>query len=248
MNRLIGGLVVTNDDPNDPAPNRASAGNANLRPELSKTANLTLEYYTRGIGQISVSAFRRDFKDLIRSRTVLVPAGGLWNGEPLPASVSPENWEISTVDNVAKAHMTSLEFSFMRELSFLPGPFSRVRVNANYTRMRYDNYDNYFRPTNVANLSWFIPYRAFRLQWNTNWRPGYRTEAVTTSNGWANYNRESLTHTADLIWNLNRNVDVFLNARNIFNQDGGTYRLRSDLRTRWVETGAIWSTGVRATF
>ena len=31
-------------------------------------------------------------------------------------------------------------------------------------------------------------------------------------------------------------------------QDGGTYRLRSDLRTRWVETGAIWSTGVRATF
>jgi outer membrane receptor protein involved in Fe transport len=71
MNRLIGGLVVTNDDPNNPLPNRANAGNANLRPELSKTINLTLEYYTRGIGQISVSAFRRDFKDLIRSRTFL---------------------------------------------------------------------------------------------------------------------------------------------------------------------------------
>jgi hypothetical protein len=28
----------------------------------------------------------------------------------------------------------------------------------------------------------------------------------------------------------------------------GTYRGRSDLRTRWVETGAIWATGVRATF
>jgi hypothetical protein len=39
MNRLIGGLVVTNDDPNNPQPNRANAGNANLRPELSNTIN-----------------------------------------------------------------------------------------------------------------------------------------------------------------------------------------------------------------
>jgi hypothetical protein len=52
----------------------------------------------------------------------------------------------------------------------------------------------------------------------------------------------------DFTWNFRRNMDFFLNARNILNQDGGTYRLRSDLRTRWVETGAIWSTGVRATF
>jgi len=248
MNRLIGGLVVTNDDPANPQPNRANAGNANLKPELSKTLAFTLEYYTRGIGQLSVSAYRRDFKDLIRGRTFLVPAGGTWNGEPLPATVSPEDWEISTVDNVAKSHMASLEFSFTRELSFLPGPLSRVRVNANYSRMRYDSYENYYRPTNVANLSWFIPYRAFRLQWNTNWRPGYRTEVATGTNAWPNFVRESLTHTVDFTWNFRRNFDVFLNARNVFNQDGGTYRLRSDLRTRWVETGAIWSTGVRATF
>ncbi|MBL9190594.1 MAG: TonB-dependent receptor [Opitutaceae bacterium] len=248
MNRLIGGLVVTNDDPSNPLPNRANAGNASLKPELSKTINVTLEYYTRGIGQISVSVFRRDFKDLIRTRTFFVPAGGSWNGEPLPSTVSPEDWEISTVDNVGKSHLSSLELSFTRELSFLPGPLSRVRVNANYTRIRHDSYENYYRPTNIANLSWFIPYRAFRLQWNTNWRPGYRTEVVTASNGWPNHVRESLAHTVDFTWNFRRNFDVFLNARNVFNQDGGTYRLRSDLRTRWVETGAIWSTGVRATF
>lgn len=248
MNRLIGGLVVTNDDPDNPLPNRASAGNANLVPELSNTTNVTLEYYTRGIGQISVAAFRRDFKNMIRNRVVLVPSGGSWNGEPLPRTISPEDWEISTVDNVANSHMGSLEFSFARELSFLPGPLSRVRINANYTRMRYDEYENYYRPRNVANLSWYIPYRDFRLQWNTNWRPGYRTEVVTASNGWANHNRESLTHTVDFSWNFRRNADFFLNARNVLNQDGGTYRGRSDLRTRWVETGAIWATGVRATF
>ncbi len=248
MNRLIGGLVVTNDDPNNPTPNRANAGNADLVPELSKTLNVSLEYYTKGVGLLSVSGFRRDFKDLIRSRTYLVPSGGSWNGELLPVSVSPEDWEINSVDNVGKAHMSSLEFSFTRELSFLPGPLSRVRLNANYTRIRYDIYENFFRPTNIANLSWFIPYRDFRLQWNTNWRPGYRTEVVTASNGWPNHVRESLSHTMDFTWVFARNMDFFVNARNVFNQDGGTYRGRSDLRTRWVETGAIWATGVRATF
>lgn len=248
MNRLIGGLVVTNDDPANPSPNRANSGNANLRPENSETINLTLEYYTSGIGQISVSAYRRDFKDLLRSRTFLVPAGGTWNGEPLPATISPEDWEISTQDNVGKSHMSSIEFSFARELSFLPDRFKHIRVNANYTHMTYDDYENYRRPTNVANLSWFIPYRNFRLTWNTNWRPGYRIEAATASNGWAQYNRESLTHTLDFTWNFRRNMDFYVNARNVFNQDAGTYRLRSDLRTRWVRTGAIWATGVRATF
>jgi len=90
--------------------------------------------------------------------------------------------------------------------------------------------------------------RRVNRQWNTNWRPGYRTEAATASNGWANHIRESLTHTMDFSWNFRKNADFFVNARNVPNQDGGTYRGRSDLRTRWVETGAIWATGVRATF
>jgi len=220
MNRLIGGLVVTEDNPDDPRPNRANAGNANLRPELPHTLNVTLEYYLKRLGQISIAGYRRDMKDLLRSTTCLVPAGGTWNGEPLPATVSREDWEINTVENVGMAHMSLLEFSFMREFSFLPGPLSRIRVNANYTRVRYDNYENFRRPTNIANLSWFVPYRDFRLQGNTNWRPGYRTEVDTAPNGWANWNRESLTHTMDFTWNFRRNTDSFVNARNIFNQDG----------------------------
>ncbi|MCX6954488.1 MAG: TonB-dependent receptor [Verrucomicrobia bacterium] len=251
MNRLIGGLVVTNDDPNDPAPNRANAGNAGLKPELSETINLTLEYYLRGIGQFTVSGFRRDFKDLLRTRVVTVPAGGTWNGEPLPTSVSPnEAWEINTVDNIGKSHMSSLEFALTRNLDFLPDPFKKIRVTTNYTTMKYDNYENYFRAQNVANLSWYIPYRRFSLSWNTNWRPGYRVEAQTSSNGWPKYVAESLTHTMDFGWNFRRNTSFYITARNITNgaQSGDEYRDRSDLRTRWVRTGAIWTTGVRATF
>jgi hypothetical protein len=44
-------------------------------------------------------------------------------------------------------------------------------------------------------------------------------------------------------------MDFYINARNIFNQDGGTYRLRSDrAHSAGSRPAAIWSTGVRATF
>jgi iron complex outermembrane receptor protein len=250
MNRLIGGLVVTNDDPDNlTTPNRANAGNANLIPEQSNTAFVGLEYYTKGIGLITVSGYRRDFRNFLRGQIITVPAGGSWNGEPLPTSISPnEPWEINTVANVAKSHMSAFEIAFRRDLTFLPGPFSKIRIDANYTRLRYDDFELYRRPTNLANLSWRVPYRNFLLRWNTNWTPGVRFEDAATSNGWARGSVERLTHTMDFTWTFRRNTDFFINARNIFNQNAGEYRGRTDMRNRWVETGALWSTGVNMAF
>ncbi len=251
MDWLIGGLVVTNDNPDDTFPNRANAGNNALKPELSNTLNATVEYYMRNVGQFSVAAYRRDFRNLIRTRVITVPQGGSWNGEPLPTTVSPfEPWEITARDNVAKGHMRSLELSFMRQLDFLPHAFRGTRINTNYTRVWYDVYDNFFRPTNIANASLHVPYRNFRLTWNSNWRPGYRREVATASNGFPDYIAESFTHTMDFGWQFRRNTTFYITARNILNgiQSGDNYRLRSDLRTRFLQTGAIWTTGVTATF
>jgi outer membrane receptor protein involved in Fe transport len=231
--------------------NKASSGNSKLRNETSATANVTLEYYTKGIGQFSVSAYRRDFKNMLRSIKYIVPAGGSWNGEPLPDTLSPtDDWEISTYDNVGKAHMSSVEFQYRRTLDFLPHPFNRISFNTNYTRLYFDRYENFMGDNgiarNFANLNVVIPYKDVRLRWNINWREGRR--ATTASNGWSQYNREVLTHTMDLTWQYNRTLEFYLNARNIFNQDAGTYLGRSDVRSRWVKTGAIWSAGVSADF
>lgn len=252
MDWLIGGLVVTNDNPDDPVPNRANSGNDQLKPELSNTVNITAEYYMKGVGQFSVAAYRRDFRNLIRTRVFTVPVGGSWNGEPLPTTVSPnEPWEITARDNIAKGHMRSMEFSFMRTLDFVPSAFRGTRINTNYTHVWYDSYENFFRPTNIANASLYIPFRnKFNLTWNTNWRPGYRVEAWTGSSGWANHVAESFTHTMDFGWRIRRNTTFYITARNIFNgiQSGDNYRLRSDIRTRFLQTGAIWTTGITATF
>jgi iron complex outermembrane receptor protein len=248
MNWLIGGLIVTNDDPNDPAPNRATAGNEKLKPELSDTVMLSLEYYSKNIGNMSITGYRRDMKDLLRSFSVTLPPNATYNGELLPSAVSTEPWVISFRDNVDKAHMSSLELSFIRQLDFIPGELGKITVNTNYSHIKYDKYDNFFRPSNVANLSIYIPYRNFSLRWNMNWREGYRVESESTSNGWPKFVPESFTHTLDFNWNIRRNTTFFVNARNVFNQPQGEYRGSSDMRARWVQTGAIWSSGVTTRF
>lgn len=260
---LVNGLTITNDDPIDTGPNRANAGNANLQPEQSDTINLTLEYYTKGIGSMSVSVFRRDFTNFIRELNVELPSGSLWNGEPLPSSVSTEPWIIRTRQNLAKTHQSSIELAFSRQLDFLPGPLKGLTVNTNYTHIRYDNPNNFLRPQNVANLTWNYRYRGFGLAWNTNWTEGYYvdisspivtaggitvTPGTEALRGWTKGNRERLTHTMDFTWEFRRNSLFYLTARNILNQDGGEFRGGPDFRTRWVKTGAIWTSGVRMTF
>jgi len=123
-----------------------------------------------------------------------------------------------------------------------------LSINTNYTHITYDNYDNFFRPSNIANLSVYFPFRNMSLRWNMNWREGYRVEVETVSNGWPKFVPESFTHTMDFNWAFRRNTTFFLNARNIFNQTQGEYRGRSDFRNRWVQTGAIWETGVTSRF
>ncbi|HEX2854903.1 MAG TPA: TonB-dependent receptor [Opitutaceae bacterium] len=252
MDRLISGLIITNDNPDDPAPNRANAGNSDLKPEFSDTLNFRLEYYPKGVGEISVAFYRRDITNLIRRIVHVIPVGGEWNGIDLPTTVSPnEPWEINAWDNVAKAHLSSYELSFQRQLDFLPDPFKGIRFSTNYTHVDYDNYDNFLRAQNTANASLRIPYRNFTLQWNTNWREGYRNEGpVTVSGGFPRHVAESFTHTIDFGWRIRRNTTFYFTARNIFNGalSGDEYRGRSDLRTRWVKTGAILTTGVRANF
>ena len=160
------------------------------------------------------------------------------------------NWLINTVNNVDRDHMSSVEVSLTRQLDFLPYDFKGTIIRTNYTKVWYGTYDNFFRAENTANASITIPFRKAKLTWNTNWRPGYRVETLTSSNGFPKWVSESFTHTLDFNWRIRRDTTFFLTARNIFNgiQSGDEYRGRSDLRTRFLQTGAIWTTGVTITF
>ncbi|MBI5767364.1 MAG: TonB-dependent receptor [Verrucomicrobia bacterium] len=243
LNRLAGTITINNDTAIPPT---ATIGNPDLKPEQARNIYTSLEYYLpKQVGMFSVSFSRRDLKDLIRTTIFDIPPDGEFDGDPQWAG-----WRLSTVDNVAKAHNSSWEFSYRQRLSFLPWEFGRdFTLWANHTHLIFDNYDNFRRPQNMANGG--IEYRRgrFSARWNTNWTSNVRTGAIP-ANGWASYTNEKLFHDLQLNYTLWRNYTLTLTGRNVLHAPqlitsaGG----RSDIMTRYLDIGSIWTFGVKGTF
>lgn len=105
------------------------------------------------------------------------------------------------------------------------------------------------RPTNIANAG--LEFRRGKLsaRWNTNWTGFVRTGAVP-ANGWASYTAEKLFHDLQLNYNLWRNYTLSLTGRNVLHSPqlityaGG----RTDVMTRYLDIGSIWTLGIKGQF
>lgn len=243
LNRLAGTITINNEAGFPPT---ATIGNPDLKPERARNVYTNLEYYfPKQVGLVSVSWSRRDLKDLIRTTTIDIPPDGEFDGDPQWAG-----WRLSTVDNVAKAHNSSWEFTYRQQLSVLPWEFARnFTVWANHTRLFYDDYDNFRRPLKMANGGVDFRYRRFLASWKTNWTGYVRTGAVP-ANGWAAYTRERLFHDIQLNYTLWRNYTLTLTGRNVLHsQQLQTYAGgRQDIMTRYLDIGSIWTLGVKGQF
>lgn len=243
LNRLAGTITINNDLALPPT---ATIGNPDLKPESARNVYTALEYYfSKQIGMVSVSFSRRDLKDLIRTTSVDIPPDGAFDGDPQWAG-----WRLSTVDNVAKAHNSSWEFTYRQRLSFLPWEFARnFTVFANHTRIIFDNYDNFRRPVKIANGGVDFRYQRFSASWKTNWTGYVRTGAVP-ANGWAPYTADKLFHDIQLNYTVWKNYTLTLTGRNVLHAPqlityaGG----REDIMTRYLDIGSIWTLGVKGQF
>ena len=243
LNRLAGTITINNESG---VPPTATIGNPDLKPESARNIYTSLEYYfPRQVGLLSVSFSRRDMKDLIRSTVFDIEPGGAFDGDPQWGG-----WRLTSVDNVAKAHNSSIEFSYRQQLSVLPWEFARnFTVFANHTHLYFDDYDNFRRPTNVANGGVDFRYRRFSARWNTNWT-GYVRTAAVPANGWAAYTAEKLFHDLQLNYNIYRNYTLTLTGRNVLHDPQlVTYAgARTDIVTRYLDIGSIWTLGFKGTF
>ena len=241
-NRMITGITINNESGTPPT---ATLNNPDLKPEHGRNVNYSLEFYPKSewAQLLSVSFTRRDMTDLIRTQSVDIPTGGSFLNDPQWGG-----WRISTIDNVAKAHISSLALDYRSPaLRKLPGILSGISVFGNYTTVMPDNVDNFLRPTNTANGGVSFRWRRVSASWKTNWQ-GFQRTSVYATNGTANFNIERLNHDINADFKVYRNVTVFLTGRNIFNRQGGTYSTRSDYMTRWIYTGTVWTLGMKGTF
>lgn len=240
---LTGGVTVNEDF----APPVATIPNPNLQPEHGRNLFFAAEYYfPKRAGFFTVTATRRDIKNLIRQTThVLDPDEDFPNQEGLDL----RGYRVTTRENVANAHVSSVEFSYRQNMVFLPGMWQRLSLFGNYTILHYDNYENFLRPENLVNGGLSFDHKGIAFRWNFMWVPIHRRGAIA-ANGWRDMVGERLTHDMQFGYRFSSRVSVFVNARNIFNRPQRNYwgPMRSDLVTSHNDYGTIWTVGMRGQF
>ena len=99
----------------------ANSGSPDLEPFESDSYDLSLEWYFRDGGLISIAAFRKDI-------------GGFIFSSSRPETVAGVAWaSVTRPQNAAEATIDGFELNVQTEFDFLPAPFSGLGVLANYT-------------------------------------------------------------------------------------------------------------------
>ncbi len=103
-----------------------NVGNPKLGPYQAKNYDLSLEWYAKGGGVISVAAFRKEVTDPIYTfsevRENLVHSG-----------ISLQTLAVTSVRNAKSGRISGLEFNLYQPFRFLPAPFNGLGFDGNLT-------------------------------------------------------------------------------------------------------------------
>jgi iron complex outermembrane receptor protein len=137
FNQYAGGVTLPNIE-NPPGPgNRISVNNAGIKAWESHSTLARLEYYLRGVGQVSIQGFRRNYTDLFGgSVTPATPEFLALYG--LDPNIYGQ-YEVTTQVNVpGTTRIEGYTLNYRQALTFLPEWARGVQVFGNFTRQRLE--------------------------------------------------------------------------------------------------------------
>ena len=119
FDQYTGGVTLP-DESVPPGPkNVIQVNNAAIKPWTAKTLNVRLEYYFEGVGQISVGAFQRDFKNFFGDQ-VFTPTPEFLDLYGLDPAIYGQ-YQVSTQHNITDTvRMNGVDVSYKQALTFLP--------------------------------------------------------------------------------------------------------------------------------
>ncbi len=158
------------DPVNYPWNGTLSIGNPDLKPFDSQNYDLSLEWYGRRAGVISVAAFRKEIKDPIYSYSETL-RNTTYQGYGL------ESLSLSGKRNGDEGTIDGLEFNVYQPFTFLPSPLDGFGIDANYTKIKSsvtvptrpgETFAFFRQPQSIANATLFYEKYKFsgRLAWN----------------------------------------------------------------------------------
>ena len=107
-----------------------SQNNPDLQPQFSDNYDLSAEYYFKGVGLISASAFRKKIEGFIFSKQSIIGTGANngFEGEY-------DGYFLNTKTNGGWARVNGLELNYQQQLTFLPGFLNGFGVYGNLTAL-----------------------------------------------------------------------------------------------------------------
>jgi TonB-dependent receptor len=102
--------------------------NPGLKPNYTKTYDLSFEYYFEPAGLISAGVFRKDVTDFISSETRVIGAGA---GNGFGGDF--EGFNFVTSRNLGSAKIEGVELSYSQQFRDMPKPFNGLAAFANLT-------------------------------------------------------------------------------------------------------------------
>ncbi len=258
FNQYSGGLTLPDTDAVPSPGNRISVNNIGIKAWSARTTKVRLEYYFDRVGQVSIGAFRRDFKNFFGN--IVTPATpeflSLYNLDPAVYSA----FDVSTNYNLASTvRMTGLEFDYKQALTFLPQWARGVQVFANASAQRAtgvaaDNFSGFIPRSGSWGVS--LSRQTFNLKANWNYR-GRQRRGILTGRGleagtyeWGS-KRLYLDISGD--YALTKHLALFASLRNVndatedFKRFGPSTPALANFRQR-QDYASAWIFGVKGTF
>lgn len=145
-------------------------GNPDLKPFDARNLDVSVEWYGRWSGIITLAAFRKDVRDPIYTYSE-TQRNVVYNGFGL------ESLSLTSRRNADRGRISGLELNVYQPFKFLPAPFDGLGIDANYTRIsssvkvptRPGEALLFFRqPGEIVNATLFFERGRFstRLSWN----------------------------------------------------------------------------------
>ena len=260
FDQYCGGLTLPNTELPPANNNRIQVNNVGIKPWSARTTKVRLEYYFQRVGQISVGAYRRDFKNFFGGIVYNVTPEflTLYNLDP----TIYDTYDVSTNYNLeSTVRMTGIEADYKQALTFLPHWARGVQVFANVSAQRATgnattNFSGYVPRSGSWGISLSRP--KYNLKFNWNYRSPARLDAVSAGGrgiepGTYEWRAKKLLHDIYADYALTKRIGVFASLRNVGSspEDVKRYGPSTPEIARFRQRqdyGSAWIFGLKGTF
>ncbi len=241
--------TATISDPNQ----TVTISNPSVGPQYSENIDVSLQYYLRPAGVVSLGYFRKDIEDYILTTDIGVVGVGANNG----FEGSYPGYRLLASRNAGQAKVTGWEFDYRQQLTFLPGWLQGFAVSANATLLSTEGDFGGGTVRSDKEVAGFIPRTGnagltygrghYRFSAQLNYTGHYLgTFSATPQRNIYRAERTMVNFGAGYQWTPA--VSFFLDLTNAFNEPQRTYLGYENRTQRVIRTGQAVTFGVNGRF